>query len=398
MEICRLTRSFPDLSKVGHGIGSTLLRLSGEQIKQGMPVHIVATKTFGEPEFLHHKGISIHRVGRPYSVFSVLKLRELGKKNKIDIVHSHLTASLGYGFAKHLLKIPLIVHAHATHVGALKASDKLSLRSYGFQALAERSSVLGSILRERIAWEDADRLIAVSQSVREELSQYYKIDERKIRVVHNAVDTELFKPVTIKKREELRNEFELSEKIVILYVGHFGLRKGVHYLIRAIPKIRARFKNVLLLMVGGTPRFVATSAYWDLIRHEIEGKRLAKNVRLVDEVPYERIPQYYAMADVFALPTLYEGLPKALLEAMASQLPILATRVSGIPEAITDNRSGLLVDARNSDQIAEGIIRLVEDEEEAKRFGVEARRRAEKRFSWIEAVSKILRIYRELAR
>lgn len=396
IRVCRLSRSFPDISKAGHGIGSTLLYLSREQTKQGLSVDIVATREPGEPESFHNEGILVHRVGRPYSVFSVVKLRELSEVNKINIVHGHLTASIGYGLCKHILGIPLVVHIHATHIGALQFSDRLPFRSYGFEALAERSSVLKSILRERIAWRDADRLIAVSRSVREELVKYYKIDREKIRVVHNAVDTERFKPTTARKRAELRKALGLPDKKVILYVGHFGLRKGVHYLVKAIPKVKTQFDNVLLLMVGGTPKFIATSAYWDLIRVEIERMGIPENIELVDEVPYERIPQYYAAADVFALPTLYEGLPKVLLEAMASQLPILATKVCGIPEAITNEKSGLLVDARDPDQIAEGLIRLIDDEKDARRLGKEARKRVEKDFTWKRAANKVLQIYKEL--
>ncbi len=248
-----------------------------------------------------------------------------------------------------------------------------------------------SLLRQKAMWKRADILIAVSNAIRNELINYYGISSRKIRIVHNGVDINLFKKT--QEGVKLKEQLGLSDKLVVLFVGHFGLRKGLPYLLRAIPKISRRFPNVFLLAIGGTPKWLRTDVYWNILRETITNLRITPFVGLMDKIPNQELPKYYSMADVFVLPTLYDPCPKVILEAMACETPIIASRVSGIPELIKDGREGMLIPSKNSNLIADKIIDLLSNQEKAEQMGKKARLRVKKEFTWHICAQKLLQLY-----
>jgi glycosyltransferase involved in cell wall biosynthesis len=248
-----------------------------------------------------------------------------------------------------------------------------------------------SLLRQKVMWRRADILITVSNAIKDELIKYYGIPDQKIRIVHNGVDINLFKKT--QEGIKLKEQLGLSNKLVVLFVGHFGLRKGLPYLLRAIPKVSKLFPNVFLLAVGGTPKWLRTDVYWNILRETIINLRITPFVGLMDKIPNQELSKYYSMADVFVLPTFYDPCPKVILEAMACETPIIASKVSGIPELIKNGHEGYLIPSKNSNLLADKIIDLLSNQDNAKLMGKNARKRVEKDFTWRLCAQKILKLY-----
>lgn len=391
--VCRLVRSFPQKRRMTFGLEPVFYFISKEQVKLGAEVHVIAAIDKHTPQLESPDGIIVHRVRNPYNFYAIKKLKELDRARSIDVVHTHATASLLYSLTRRFttVKKPLFNHIHTTTLGGM-AQNIASPVQYSFSA-AIRTNFWNnvSLLRQKAMWKRADILIAVSKAVKGELIKYYGIPSQKIRVVHNGVDIELFKKT--QEGLELKGQLGLSEKRVVLFVGHFGLRKGLPYLLRAIPKVSKRFPNVFFLAVGGTPKWLRTDVYWNILRENIKSLKITPFVGLMDKIPNQELPKYYSMADVFVLPTLYDPCPKVILEAMACATPIIASKVSGIPELIKDGHEGILIPSKNSNLLADKIIDILENQDNAKLMGKNARSRVENDFTWNLCAKKILQLY-----
>ena len=173
--------------------------------------------------------------------------------------------------------------------------------------------------------------------------------------------------------------------VQVLFVGWLLEAKGVRELLAAAKQL----PDVRFTLVGPEePRFTATL--------EAELRALGDRVRVLPAQPREEIFRLYREADVFVLPTWREGFPNVVIEAMAAGLPVVATPVGAIPEAIEDGRSGLLVPVRDANALEKALCRLIEDPALRAELGARARARVEAVFSFEAVVARLEAIYREL--
>jgi glycosyltransferase involved in cell wall biosynthesis len=228
------------------------------------------------------------------------------------------------------------------------------------------------------------------------LKSLYGVDDKRIRVVYLGVDPSVFKRYG--DVSFLKERYGLENKRIILFVGHFGLRKGIPFLIRAMPQILREHPNAVLLCVGGTPKWLGTRLYWDYLNNMIRESGVCENVKLVGEIPHHELPYYYSMADVFAFPSLYEAFGKVIAEAMACEAPVVASKVGGIPEIVEHKCNGLLVEPGNVDELAYAINSLLSDSEFAGRLGEKARQTIIEKFTWRHTTENLTKIYSELTR
>jgi glycosyltransferase involved in cell wall biosynthesis len=252
-----------------------------------------------------------------------------------------------------------------------------------------------SYLRERALWASADRVAAVSGAVQNDLVSHYGIARETIRVVYNGVDVSLFRPVP---GAELPNMPELRGKKVVLYVGHFGLRKGLINLIRAMGLVSKEVPDSALVCVGGVPEWLRKGQYWKYLRQLIATNELEEKVFLVDKVSNKTLPVFYSACSVFVLPSYYEAFAKVVLEAMACGKPVVVTRDGGPSEAIQDGSSpaGLLVDFGSERQLAEALITILQDERMGREMGNNGMRRVNADFTWEKVASRIDSMYQEV--
>ena len=120
------------------------------------------------------------------------------------------------------------------------------------------------------------------------------------------------------------------------------------------------------------------------------------SLHMTGRLEHLEIPRYLNAGDIFVLPSHSEGLPNAILEAMACSLPVIATRVGGIPEAVEDGKSGILTEKKDTNSLARAMEYLIENGVAAKEMGVYGRKIMESRFSWKKNAQKIIEIYREI--
>lgn len=224
----------------------------------------------------------------------------------------------------------------------------------------------------------ADAILALTDDMRQKLKKIYNTE---ISVIPNAIDMAIFDSVTIK------SERELSSK-KILFVGRLHPVKGVQYLLLAMKRVHARVPEARLILIGdGIERE----------RLETLSKQLniQQYVQFIGEVPHEKVLFFMQVADVFVLPSLSEGLPNVILEAMASGLPIVATHVGGIPYIIQEGVNGYLVDAINPESLAEKIILILNDDTKWKKIS-ENNLEYVKKYNWEDIILRLEVIYEKV--
>lgn len=229
-----------------------------------------------------------------------------------------------------------------------------------------------------------DRVVAVSSDIEKVLAQTYGAD--RVVCVHNGIDLEAVH-VTM-QRSEKRKEWQIDDTTVLIgTVGRLVPVKGHAILLEALRILRNLNQNVTLIFVGDGP----------LRGHlEAEVKRLGlkQSVRFAGH--QEQSYDFINMMDIFVLPSLHEGIPMVLLEALALKRPIIASRVGGIPEVVSHGQSGMLVSPANADELAAGLRDMVQDRAKATAFGIAGRSQVEQEFNASIMANRTATMYRSL--
>jgi colanic acid/amylovoran biosynthesis glycosyltransferase len=171
--------------------------------------------------------------------------------------------------------------------------------------------------------------------------------------------------------------------------------KGIRYLVESIPQVLKDIQNVEFIFVGSGPEE-------QNLKNKVLELDIKKYVSFLGFLPPNRIEQLYHEVDIFVLPSIIqengitETLGVVLCEAQASRLPVVATRVGGIPEIVDHGKSGILVEQKKSDELASSIIKLLLDENLRKKMGEHGRTRVEERFNVKKRVMDLLKIYRKI--
>ena len=233
----------------------------------------------------------------------------------------------------------------------------------------------------------ADTIVAVSPVVRDYLIETDGVPSEQIQVINNGVDTSRF---FAGEELELRRELGLTpEELLILAVGRLSEEKGIGFLLEALAQLVPRFSGIRLAVVGDGPE-----------REALEER--TGSLALGEHVSFlgmrSDIPALLRAADVFALPSLKEALPIALLEAMASHCCVVASRVGGVPFALEDGRDGLLVDPGDPAQLVASLSEVLEDDLRRKALGEAGRARVELDFTLEGTARRHEALYDELTR
>jgi len=275
----------------------------------------------------------------PVIIFHLIKLI---RSYKPDIIHTHLFQPRIYTTFANLFYhgAILITHKH-NRVNPIKHNIFIFLE------------MLSSLFNKKI--------IAISESVKESLQKYEFIPEKKIIVIPNAIEYQIFSN-TVKIKDV--NE---KKKLIIGTIGRLEKQKGIEYLILAMKQILTRFPEARLEIIGDGSQAEKL-------------KNLCKKLGISNSVfffgKFADVIPFYRRMDVFVLSSIYEGFGIVLLEAMASAVPVVASNVGGVKEVINDMSSGLLVPSKNPNAIASAVIRILEDPRLAKCLSDEGMNRA----------------------
>ncbi|MHA1833140.1 MAG: glycosyltransferase family 4 protein [Candidatus Baldrarchaeia archaeon] len=292
-----------------------------------------------------------------------------------DVVHAHnifFTTSLLGVLVKILYKRKLVLTAH---LGSLQ---NLALTGYvkAF-AVACYERFVG-----RIMFAASDAITAVSRSVQNHVVALGASPEKTF-LIPNGVDIEEFQPAF----SNYNNGY-----VDVISVGRLLPNKGFEYLVEAANLVVAKKP------VGVKFRIVGEGPHKKYLEDLVRSKGLTRYFEFMGKVP--RVSDVLKEGGIFVRPSLTEGMPLTVLEAMASQLPIIATRVAGTPELIVHNETGLLVEPGNAHQLAEAILFLSNSPEFAEKLGKNARefieRAYKQQYSWDAVARKYLSLYRSL--
>jgi glycosyltransferase involved in cell wall biosynthesis len=389
--VCRLAWEYPVRGESTYGLQPVFVNLSEQQVRQGYEVHVVSARKGAQPEEEICNGVQIHRVPVPFNLHAMLLVRRLIGNGSEWVVHTHATCGLFMAPVKRIQGVRLVSHSHGT-----SRSHHVPIRLKAGSLVLDYSSlgITYDMLREKSLWRSADRVLTVSQTLLRDIRDSYGIPQSRLRVVYNGADINLFKPNGgASLPTSLRG---LEGKKIILYVGHFGLRKGIFFLIRAMKLLKVEVPESHLVCVGGVPDWLGDDDYWGILRREIERNGVNEDVTLIDKVKNVDLPAYYRAASVFALPSYYETISKVTMEAMACGLPVVATNTGGIPELVDNGRTGLLVPYGSVNELASAIASMLQDESGSRRMGMEGRAKVEQDFTWEAVARRVKSVYDEL--
>jgi starch synthase len=312
-----------------------------------------------------------------------------------DLVHSHTWyANLAGHIGSLLGGMPHVVTAHSLEPMRPWKAEQLG---GGYQV---------SSWAERTAFEAAAGVVAVSAGMREDiLRSYPSLDPARVHIVHNGIDSQLWRA---DRSPEARATVERHgvdpARPSVVFVGRITRQKGLPYLLRACAELPRDVQLVLCAGAPDTPEIMAE------VEGLMEGLRAERDgvVWIADMLPRAEVIALLSHGTVFACPSVYEPLGIVNLEAMACELPVVATATGGIPEVVVDGETGWLVPIEqvqdgtgtpvDSDRfvadLATALTNAVADPARASAFGAAGRRRAVESFSWASIGDRTLDVYR----
>ncbi|MDY0038810.1 MAG: glycogen synthase [Desulforhabdus sp.] len=403
MKIAILTNEYPP--HVYGGAGVHVEYLSRELAKLGDGKHQVEVFCFGEQKTTS-AGLSVQGVDAALQMAARdprhLKLFDSLYKNLflaeqvsgIDIVHCHTWYTHFAGcLLKQMLSVPLVLTTHSLEPHRPWKEEQLG------------AAYKASTWIERIAYGEADGVIAVSQSMKIDVQSLYGVPAEKISVIHNGIDLSQYKSTP---DPSLLEAYGINpEKPFVLFVGRITRQKGISHFVDAINYLRPGSQVVLCAGLPDTEelgREIIQKV--DLVRT----RGTTEIVWIPQFLPKEHVIILYTHAALFVCPSIYEPFGIINLEAMACGTPVVASAVGGIPEVIEDNDTGLLVhfDHKSetdfepvrpdkfSKDLASAIDSLLSNPERLEAMGIAARKRVEEHFSWTSIASRTLQFYRKL--
>ena len=365
LRVCVVSALYhPDLG----GLGRQAQLLSERLREEGVELFVIARKLEVSGRAAFSPSVEVVRVPSLFPEHHILE--EISLKNILVSV----VFSLGcLGVLIRRRKSYSLVHFHGASIPLFvafpflkwmrkKIVAKVAAANLGTEAgsLSGRYWPLGNILARMLKGVDA--FIAISSEIREGLIRD-GIARTKIHEITNFIDPEIFRPPTPEEKIRLKERFEYSGKILLLFAGRLVPRKGVPYLLEAWREVSPEFPDARLLILGDGP-----------LLDDLMG--LATRLGVFGTVHFhgrvDNVPEYLRAADVFVLPSLQEGMSNSLLEAMASGLPAVASRIGGVVDVVVDGKNALLADPGDRTALSESLRRVLRSAELRERLSQHA--------------------------
>ena len=307
-----------------------------------------------------------------FSVRAYIKLNELSRRHRFDVVHDNQTLSYGITMMQ-AAGYPVTATVH--HPLSVDLRNSLA-QSRSLYERVRRLLWFPWIMQEVVA-RRLERLITVSHASADAVSRAFHIPKERIHVVHNGIDSETFRPLRGVEREPGH----------ILCVGNTEDRnKGGRYLFEALRLLRDDLDFHLTL--------VDQKKYnLKLAPHLVRQYGLHSRVTFAGRVPTEELVRLYNCAQIVVSPSLYEGFGLPAAEAMACEAPVIATTAPAFPEVVDHGETGWLVPPRNSPALADAIRMLMADPGLRARLGKAGRQAICERFQWRRAAQQTLDVY-----
>jgi glycosyltransferase involved in cell wall biosynthesis/2-polyprenyl-3-methyl-5-hydroxy-6-metoxy-1,4-benzoquinol methylase len=343
-------------------------------LKDRFEIYFAATPGGRLESELNRLGIRFYPLDmrRRLSFKPIYQINNIISSNKIDLVHSQGARADFYSrVAGRVAGAP---HILSTIQMPVEGFDVGPLRKIIYRLLDQFS--------ERFV----GRFIVVSDSLKKILTEGRGIPTQRVVLIYNGIEVDKYHPDL--EETSPRNNWKIPPNVpLIAAIGRMVWQKGFEFLIRAMPNIIAASPETRLLLVGDGP-----------LRIELED--LAKQLNVFDKIIFtgfrSDISQILSTVDVLAVPSLLEGFPMIILEGMAMAKPIVATKIQGITEQLTEGKQAILVPPRNSDALSDALLKLIQDAKLASMLGIAARRKVENYFSVEKMVEETDKVYLSL--
>lgn len=391
-EVCFIS---PEYLPLSGGTGSYVYYLTNELIKNGFTTSVVTSYDYNRDLRINNKqqAFFVKTPKAPiirsflFASAAFKKLKKIKEINPIDIIHVNLPLVPSFAVPEDVGRI-IISTVHSTWKGEAEA-----IKNEPYNRLNSNEKFMVSFNRLLKSFEEkmikkSNKIIAVSDFTRRELLNYYNINKNKINVIHNGVDIQKFSPPLNKDKIKQELGFK-SDDVNILSVGRLYARKGLFTLIESMSQVSKKFGNVKLIISGK-----GQSNEMNKLVSYAKKLGIRNKIIFTGYFPDAKLPKLYQAADIFAFSTFYENLPFAVLEALSSRLPVVTTKVGGIPEMIDDGKNGFLVHPANSLELAEKIEYFIENPNTATEMAYCARKTIEDKFDWKIIVKKVINVYK----
>ncbi|KKP84928.1 MAG: Glycosyltransferase [Candidatus Moranbacteria bacterium GW2011_GWF2_35_54] len=297
-----------------------------------------------------------------YAWRALILANKLIKKNKYDLTHSFFTVPCG----AISLKIPFVI----------------SLRGSDVPGYSERFKFIYTILKPliKLIWKKSSTVVSNSRGLRDlalETNKHQKVD-----IIFNGIDLDDFCP-----NESLRAK---DRFIITIGATRITARKGTNYLVEALGILAPKYPNLLLRILGDGDE---KNNLIDLTKK----MKLENFVQFLGRIPREETAPYYQEASLFVLPSLNEGMSNAMLEALASGLPILATQTGGTEELVEDGINGFVIKMKDPKDLADKIEMILKDDGLRVQMGLASRKKAQE-MSWKNVAQKYFELYEEIVK
>jgi len=285
----------------------------------------------------------------------------LSIKNRVDVINPHWIVPQGFAavIVKFFTRKRVVLTVHGSDVFSLTGKTMTKIK--------------------RFVLKNSDEVCVNSKATESACISIYK---REYTVIPMGVDFEIFKPV--KRSTQLANRYKLSE-FTILFVGRLVEVKGVEYLIEALSKLSKDEIHFKALIVGDGPLKPEIESY-------VANNDLNSKVEFCGWVDKSKLEEYYSVADVFVGPSLQEAQGIVFVEALATGTPVVASRVGGIIDIVTEGKNGYLVPAKSSRLLYEKLKLIIDDKDLLKKLSKSSRQEAKKKFSWDVVSEKYIKI------
>jgi len=359
MKIAILVNAFPP--KWCGGMELALYSIAKNLALRGHDIHVITIWDEYLPKRSFQDGFHVHRVYKGkikfFSMaFFLINIFFCLKSIQPNIVH---VQQIWFGcipafFSKKLLKRPYIIYGRGSDI-------------YHMSFFWRKMS--------KFILKNAAKVIVLTEDMKRELQKIYCGE---ILIIPNGIELDNYKNLQ-------KQNFRVSENKIIIFVGNLRPVKGLIYLIKAMEIIHAEMENAILMIIGdGEDR--------KSLEEMVMKLHLEKVVIFIEKIPNKDIPKYLVQGDVFVLPTLSEGFPNVILEAMAAGLPIVSTNVNGLSEIIRNEENGYLVEPRNPQQLADKLLQILKNPIQSKNFSNNNIEKV-KKYSWKNVIKYLEDVY-----
>jgi len=374
MNIVMTTDYFPP--HVGGGVEVVTYRIASELVRLGHDVSVVTLNTRKTRRFQDLNGIRTYRanailltrrlgVESAFSFEAIKLVDDVCRKERADILHAnslHFFTTVAACAISRLRHQPLVTTLHVADTSNLE-SGRMLAKAYDMS--------IG-----RLILEASRHVVAVSNAVMK-YAMELGVNPLRLSVIPNAVDLNEFSP-----KGNTRNIVRVG------FVGRLISNKGPQYYLEAAAQVLKLHPETEFSLIGDGP-----------MRKQLEERvaelQLTNCFQFLGNVP--SVSDFLNECDVFVRPSLTEGMPLTVLEAMACGVPVIASRVGGTPELITDGENGFLIDPKSVSQLRDCLLRLIKDEKLRRRVGSKGRAYVEEHHSWREVAARMSTLYEQIA-